>query len=316
MEAVLLALQIIITMAVGVLAKKLKIVGDDFRAKVSPFLLDICMPCLIVNSFSGLEFDIDSFKSGLFLILVSVLVVFILYIVGAVFKLFCKDKVFGAVGHFSIIFSNFTFMGIPVVEELYGDEGIFYYMMFLISIRVLYYILMPFVLASSGKRQINMREVGKVFITVPMLALYLAVFLYVTQLKIPTFIAKPLSNISTLVSTMGIILIGVSIADVNFKELFSKAENLFLPLFVDILAPSAVLAVLTPIFGGSLPHVCIAVAVIYAALPTATMVPVWTAKYYDDEEPVRRASVGVVVSTLLSVVTLPLTAIVIEMILL
>lgn len=315
MNAILMAIQILVTMLVGVIAKKLKVVGDDFRSKLSPFLLDICIPCLIVNSFINLEFDEEHFKSGLTLMLVAVLVVVILYIVGFVFKLVCKDKVFGAIGHYSIIFSNFTFMGIPVVQGLYGDEGVFFYMMFLMPIRVLYYVLMPFVLAPPNNRHVSVKDIAKIFVSVPMIALYLALFLYLTQIKLPTFIAKPLGNISTLVSTMGIILIGVSLADVDFKEVFSKSENIIMPIFNVIIAPVAVLAVLTLLFGETMPHISLAVCVIYAALPTATMVPIWAAKYYDEERPIKLASVGIVVSTLVSVATLPVIAILIEKVL-
>ena len=208
-------------------------------------------------------------------------------------------------------------MGIPVAEGLYGDQGIFYYMMFLIPVRIIYYILMPFVLAPGENGKVDFRSIAKVFTSVPMISLYLAVILYVAQIKIPDFIGTPLKNLSTVVSTMGIALIGVSIADVDFKELFSKAENLLLPIFVDVAAPLAVLAVLAVLFGSSMPYEALAVAVIYSALPTATMVPIWTSKFYEgDEAAVSGASVGVVMSTLLSIVTLPIVAVVIEAVLL
>ena len=114
MQAVLLTIQIMITMMAGVIGKKFGIVGNDFRAKVSPFLLDICMPCLIVNSFAGLDFDPESFKSGIYLMLISVLVIFVLYLVGLAFKIISKDKTAGCVG---------TFLGDFLKFHIYGHTG-------------------------------------------------------------------------------------------------------------------------------------------------------------------------------------------------
>ena len=37
------------------------------------------------------------------------------------------------------LYTNFTFVGIPVVEALYGDTGVFYFVVFLVPYRMIYY---------------------------------------------------------------------------------------------------------------------------------------------------------------------------------
>ena len=57
MNAVFLALQILITISVGVVGRKLKIVDADMIKKVSPLLTELGIPCLVVHTFAILEFD-------------------------------------------------------------------------------------------------------------------------------------------------------------------------------------------------------------------------------------------------------------------
>ena len=40
---------------------------------------------------------------------------------------------------FSLMFTNFTFMGLPIVSELYGPEAVFNYVIFTLPVRIVFY---------------------------------------------------------------------------------------------------------------------------------------------------------------------------------
>jgi predicted permease len=69
------------------------------------------------------------------------------------------------------------------------------------------------------------------------------------------------------------------------------------------------------LFSSILPPLGIAVCVIYAGLPLATLTTVFATKYYGDDV-VRWISLQTVISTLMSVVTIPVIALIIETVLL
>lgn len=314
MNAVFLALQILITISVGVIGRKLKIVDADMIKKVSPLLTELGIPCLVVYTFAILEFDAESFRSALILMLVCLFEVVLLYILGFALRVFIKDSHKRSIASYSSIFSNATFMGIPIVQGLYGAEGMFYYMMFNMPIRILYYVCIPLLLAPHDEKKFDFKEILGVLKSPPLVALYIAIAIYLLQIKLPSFILNPLGNINTLVSTMGIIMIGITVADVNVKEVLKDLSNLILPIEKVVVAPLVTLFVLKLLFSGMLPPISIAVSVMYAALPMATMTTVFATKYYEGET-VRWISLETVISTLLSVATIPALAVIMEFVL-
>lgn len=314
MEAVLLTLQIFLTIVIGFVARKFKVVDGEFRGKLAPFLIDVGMPCLIIGTFAGMEFDAESFRSGLALMGIGLLVLALLFVMGLIFKWMCRSKEMGAVAQVAIMFPNYMFMGIPIASGLFGSEGLFYFMMFVTPIELLYYITIPFMLAQGGKKKFDRKALMKILLSPPIVSIFVALIIYVNRISLPGFVSNALSNMTALVSTMGVVLVGVSVADTNIKSLFKRWENILLPIFIDVLSPVIILFLLKLLFGGTLPAICIAVAVLFAALPGGATTVSWSARYCG-EETTNFAAVGIVTSTLLCVVTLPAVSMLIDRVL-
>lgn len=65
MTVLQLALKIVIFIAVGVVARKLKVMADGFDKQLSRFLMAIPLPCMIINPFR-IEFSVAELLSALF----------------------------------------------------------------------------------------------------------------------------------------------------------------------------------------------------------------------------------------------------------
>lgn len=110
--------------AVGFLCGKKKIIDSRSNAALSNLVLTVVNPTLIFMSYQC-DYDSERLK-GLLISLLLSLCSFILTI-GAVTLLYRKRTDAEAIlEKFAGIYSNCGFMGIPLINGLYGDEGVLY----------------------------------------------------------------------------------------------------------------------------------------------------------------------------------------------
>lgn len=311
MVAFLLAVQMLITMALGIITKKTKLVDAHMTTKFSSLLVNVGIPCLIMNSLN-VEFNLEEFKSSLIMLLLALLVLLILFLCGAVYKHFSKDKMLGAIGQFGMMFPNYTYIGIPVMDALFGSSGVFLFTIFATPVRVFFYSMPAFLLDRERTEKRGLKETLKVFISPPLVALYVGLIRYFFQIPLPDVVSTVLKNMTSFTSTGGMLVCGMLMSDVKIKELIHRPSVLILPVLCNLITPLAVLGVMTLLPVASLP---LKVAVMYTSLPMAAMLPVWVMKYCNDPKIHETCSLYVMLSTVLSVGTLPLMAMLAEKVL-
>ena len=137
MLALQLTLQLIIYVAIGMFLEKKRLVGESFDQQLSVLFTDIILPCMIFRSLQ-LEFDPSDLKNCGILLLLSLGYLAISLALGHLaYRIFGGD--WGKILRFSMVFTNFTLMGFPVVETLFGAHALFYFVVFLVPIRVIFY---------------------------------------------------------------------------------------------------------------------------------------------------------------------------------
>ncbi|MCF0120776.1 MAG: hypothetical protein HUJ65_03975, partial [Oscillospiraceae bacterium] len=83
MQLLYLAIRLALLVLTGIGARKLKIVDGTFQKQLSNFIMNIGLPCLIVNSFS-IEFSMDELMNCLKLAGVALAVLVLLFILGEI----------------------------------------------------------------------------------------------------------------------------------------------------------------------------------------------------------------------------------------
>lgn len=113
-----------ILVAVGFLCGKLKLIDKDTNTKLSSFVLEVVNPVLIFMSYQ------QDFDPGLLMGLgLAVALGFASYgIIIAVLTILYRGKNSdgSVVERFAAVYSNCAFMGIPLINGLFGAEGVFY----------------------------------------------------------------------------------------------------------------------------------------------------------------------------------------------
>lgn len=305
-----LALKIIILIALGCFARRRRLMPDGFDKMLTRFVMAIPLPCMIINSFN-MEFSAKDLANCPVILVLALVCLVLVFLLGQLVYLRMSKSGTARAARFALMFTNFTFFGLPVVSELYGAHGAFYYVIFTLPIRIVFYGCAPIMLGEPGTRT-DLRETLKKFLCEPVVAVFIGFFLYITQLRLPDVVTNLLSTLGGMASPLGLMLCGCIIADADWKGVLRYPCVFWISALRLIVIPAIVsgafylLGVDTEIIRS---------VVFCFAMPVASLLPAFSLRYNPDNLEGRLAgSYMVIVSTVFCVVTVPLWALLMEFI--
>ena len=305
MTAAALSVQLILMVAVGVFAWRAKIVSGDFDRQLTSFIMKIALPCMIVRSMSG-AFSWEELKNCGRLVVIALILWAVTFGLGQIaYRLLGKNAT-ARIMRFGMMYTNFTFVGIPVMEALYGDTGVFYFVVFLVPYRMIYYSSAEPLLSPPGleHRKRTLAEKLKGWFSPPVVAVFVGLTLYITQWQLPSPVSGVINSLGGCASPLGMVLCGISLGKYDFKRLL-RPRYLWTPLVRNLLLPALILGL--TLLAGLEPELA-RVAVIFAALPVPSLLAAFTIQYDPAQESQFQAAAAVLLSTLLSAFTIPLWA--------
>ena len=283
----------------GYIFIKCKLVKEDFIPGVSKILVYICQPAIAIYSFANLEFSFDSLKKmGVFSLLVIVLHLVIL--VGAYFAFGGKRKraVWGIIT-VSSSFANCTFFGIPIIEALLPEVA-----SGLIAYASIYSLIMNIIgwtvgaaLISGNVKYISLK---KVFINPATISTGVAFLIFLLGINIPEALLSSITVMGKMATPLSMLVLGMRLASIDLKSVFLDKKLYFSTLIKQFAMPlvALLLVLFIPLDTGL--KACL---YILAACPTASVVLAFAEMLESGQE---SASGAILLSTILSIVSLPL----------
>lgn len=304
MAMIELQVEIFLLMAVGYILAKKGYFSRETRTQLSNMVLMVILPCSIVKSF-----QIDMTKELLMnslMILISSFGIQILYGLTnkVLYKNMSEDR--RTCCQYGTMVSNAGFMGMPIAASVFGTIGLLYASIFLIPQRIFMW--------SSGLSLFAKQKQGNVLkqvLTHPcIIAVFIGIifmFLKMQGIELPHFINQTIGAIASCSTAMSMFVIGGILSDVSSDELVDK--DAFVYSMVRLLGlPLIILLITRLIHLDILPaNVCVLLSAMPAASTTAML-----AQKYDGNA--NFASKLVFMSTLFSLVTLPLITFIFQMI--
>lgn len=305
MTAAKLAVQLILMIGIGIFVCRAKIVKGDFDKQLTSLILKVCLPCMIVKSMTG-TYSPEALRNSGHLVLLAIAMLILTFALGQGAYLLMKKSSSGRIMRFSMIFTNFTFVGIPVMEALFGEMGVFYFVVFVVPYRMVYYSSAQPMLSPPGlaHEKRSWKDKLKGWFSPPVVAVFIGLILYLTQIRLPSPIAGVINSIGSCASPLGMLLCGISLGKYEFRRLL-RPKYLLLPLVRNILLPGLVLGLALLV---GLKKELAQVVVIFSALPTASLLAAFTIQYDPDQEAQFEAAASVLLSCLCCAATIPLWA--------
>ncbi|MGE4352498.1 MAG: AEC family transporter [Oscillospiraceae bacterium] len=294
------AIQVMVYMALGFLCRKLKWTTKGSLGSLTKILLNIAVPCLIINSMMT-PFESEKLSQG-FMSLVMILIIDVFFfasgfVSGHVLK--PRDPQCRAVIQAFLLFNNFMLIGIPIIEAVLGPDGVFYTGLMGLPQRIIMFIVLPIMYGKVGNGEHHEEFSWRLLIQLPSIAVFVGLFLFITELRPPQIIWDCIADLGGMTMPLGMMITGMQLADVNIKELLSDFTLPVIVVIKNIINPAIVLIVLK-LLGFS--ELLVNLGVLFAAVPSAAMTAIYAANY---EAAPCYAGAAVFISTLFGVVTMP-----------
>lgn len=287
---------------VGYLAVRAQVLSAEARRSFSTLLVNIVVPAMIVDSYL-IPFDPDILANLVRTALVSTgaLLIGLGIALLATRRMQSPDR---PILRFAITFSNAGYMGFPLIEALFGAEGLLYASIFNTFFNILIWTAGIALLDPGAKGANPVRELVK---KPALLAVALGLVLYLGRVPVPDLIAQPIGLLGGMNTPLSMLITGIIIATSDLKAVIRRGA-LWQTILLRMLAvpAAAVLLCLATGTGGMVG----AVIILLEACPCAAITSVFAVQYRYDEQ---LAAGAVVVSTLLSIAALPLFALFVQM---
>lgn len=299
--AIQISAQIAIYILVGFLARKRGSVDEAFCRMLGNFLVNIALPCMIVQALQNGMSDEQLYQCGSALLL-ALAVLALSALAGQVAYWIMGKSSRGRMFRLGLMISNFTFMGMPAAELLLGETGLFYFSAFTVPIRIFYSSSVEFLLTPPSAQKRNRGGWKRALRSPPIWGVVVGSLLSLTGIQLPEAVDAVVRGLGGTCSPLGMVLCGLSIGGMGIKRLCSL-RYLVLPALRLVVMPAIIFAAvyLLPV-----DQLVKQVAVLYAMLPCAGMLTTYELRYDPEPATVLESSACIFFSSLLSIITLPL----------
>lgn len=293
--------ELFILIAAGVLLYKTHVVRDEHKGVLSGILIDFVVPCMVINSFMGKSIDNAGELGKAFIY--SIILCTIGIVITLLTALMVRKDIRG-VYKFACSFSNAAYMGFPLISAMFGDVGIMYASAYVTVFNILLWTV-GYMFFASVK---SPKDIFRAVITCPpVISVAVGLVIYFGNIQIADVIAQPINMAGAMNTPLSMIITGVTVAQTDIRNIL-KNVYLWIGILVRlVIIPGICTAVFYILhFSGMTAMVCL----ILEACPAAAITTMLAVQYDKNQE---YAAGLVVVSTLLSIVSLPLYAMIIQM---
>lgn len=281
-------------MILGYIFRKAGMISDEGKSLLTDLVLYVTLPASIIKSFQ-IEFNHQILVSCIVVIVVAAGIQVGAWLLGMIpYPGFPDER--KKVLQYATICSNAGILGNPIAEGIFGSMGLLYASIYTIpqrtfmwSIGLTYFTQAP-----------DMKTLIKKVSTHPcIVSVVIGMLIMVFQIPVQGFLSLTIKNIAGGNTFLAMSLVGTILAEVPFRSLpekdtvyYSFIRLFFIPFLVYLACHFA-----------QVDSLVTGVSVVLSGMPSASVTAVLAAKYGKDEV---FATKCVVLSTLLSMVTVPL----------
>lgn len=297
-------------MSLGVFFQILKpaeINTDTARHVINTLVIKFFLPALCLKVMSGAVIDKNTLLFPLSAILTIILSLFLSFALYAVFEKFIHlEKKEKGVLILAASFGNVTFLGLPILTNLYGQEAAKYVLLYdLLAVTPMFWIVGTAIASYYGDSQkFSIKEGVKVFMQLPPVwALAAALILNIAGIKLPQILIKTCDLMSAPIVPLMIFSVGMALTLPKIKHTLIAMPAVAVKLCIAPLIAFAIAGIL------GIDGLAFKSSVMEAAMPTMVLTLVIASRYKLDHA---LAAFAILFTTAVSFITIPLISLAIK----
>ncbi len=291
----------------GCYLKKIDILSKDVCQKLSQLILNVSMPCLIIYSVLTQEGERDVKTVGI-VFLISIVIYMILPIIGLGIAKVTRAPL-SQQGIYAAMFtySNVGFMGFPVIEAVYGSEALLYAAILNIIFNLSAYSLGVTIMQYGQEKSEGTGFSVKSLLSPGIIGTCIALVLYFVPIHLPVSVLGAMDYIGGLTSPLAMLLIGANLAEIKISDVWKDIRIWVFAFLKQFVFPLLCWPFLT---------MCITddyikeILFLLLIMPVGNTVVLFATRYKMDESLAVR---GVFITTICSVITIPLLAMILHL---
>lgn len=296
-------IKLALAMLVGFVCLKTKYITKEQNDGMSKIVVRVTLPFLVVSSLTSMDFDYHKLISSAQVLIAALCVETLLFLVGTLMmKASGLEKAKAVMLRCMMCFGNVVFMAFPLIQALYGAEGLLYAAVYEIANDGFLWTLGVWSINSAheGEGKPSLASNLKRLANPGTIAFAIAFIMMAFRLKIPGIAGEVVSGIGSTTTYLSMFFIGGTLAMVDFRHIYRRVWLYILVAAKMIIIPVILIFILKWLHFDNMPA---AVVVLQAAMPTSTVLAVLANEHRGD---VIYCAEGVFISHLLGLATLPL----------
>lgn len=286
-------------LVLGYFLNKKKILDSHTNSGMSALLVNATNPALILSSLSATEAATKGEVSRLLLFGVG-WYIFLPIMAFVMVRLLRIQPSKRGTAQLLLIFSNTGFMAIPVLQTLYGDIAVFYSNILNLPFNFLLYSYGVFLLTRDKGRSNGDSVSWRQFLNPGIVASAIALIIYFCGLCLPVVLNEAFSFLGGVTPPLSMIILGSVLAEYPLSSMFKDLRINLMLLLKQLLLPMLAMLLGGLVFTNS---VITGIITLTFAMPCASMAVILSKEYQGDT---MTASVGVVFTTAISLITIPI----------
>ncbi len=291
-------IQLFLIMALGYLLYKIHFTDKELNRKLTRILLDVTMPALILSTVleqTGNR-DMGSLKEALgFTAFFFTAVPLAAVLIVKVMRVPLEQQ---GLYMFMMTYSNVGFMGIPVVNAMFGSEGILYAAIFNIGFNIASFTIGVIQINYGRSKDGKLIDIRKL-LSPGVLFSVLALVFYILDIGMPADVVNVIDMVGGITSPLAMILVGGTLASIEVKSVFTEFRIYPFTLVKQIMVPAAVFFAMNAVIDDPLLR---SVFTVLSLMPVANNSVLFSITYGNDEQLAARA---VFITTFLALFTVP-----------
>lgn len=290
-------LKLFLLLVLGFVLFKCHIFDEYTNKKISALIVNVASPMLIISSIAGVE---GNDKNIVFLMIGAGILMYIGFIIlGKIInRIFPFPKKDWPVYECMVVFANTGFMGYPVLLDVFGQEAVFYASLIHMAFNffVYTYAIMCLTKGDDNEFKLNFKQL----LTPGIVLIFIGILIYLFDIQLPSVLMDTINSVGSLTAPLSMMMIGSSLAVYPIKDSFTDWRSYVFAFVRLIIVPFVTMIVcrllhINPYYAN--------ITIITNAMPVGSMVLMLATQYNANVKIVTR---NIVVSTLLSVITIPI----------
>ena len=290
-------LKLFLLLVLGFVLFKCHIFDEYTNKKISALIVNVASPMLIISSIAGVE---GNDKSIVFLMIGAGILMYIGFIIlGKIInRIFPFPKKDWPVYECMVVFANTGFMGYPVLLDVFGQEAVFYASLIHMAFNffVYTYAIMCLTKGDDSEFKLNFKQL----LTPGIVLIFIGILIYLFDIQLPSVLMDTINSVGSLTAPLSMMMIGSSLAVYPIKDSFTDWRSYVFAFVRLLIVPFVTMIVcrllhINPYYAN--------ITIITNAMPVGSMVLMLATQYNAN---VKIVTKNIVVSTLLSVITIPI----------